>query len=192
VIKIKNDEARIRITRGGKLFPHKGVNLPGIRISAKSLTNKDKTDLQFAFRYNVDYVAHSFVRSAEDIKNLRKYIAKNGPKNRKIKIIAKIEKPEAIKYIDEIINESDAIMVARGDLGVELSAEDVPVLQKMIIRKCNKMGKPVIVATQMLESMISNSRPTRAETSDIANAVFDGADALMLSGETAVGKYPGG
>ena len=190
VIKIEDDEARIRITRGGKLYPHKGVNLPGIHISAKSLTNKDKNDLQFAFRYNVDYVAHSFVRSAEDIKNLRKYIAKNGPKNRKIKIIAKIEKPEAIKYIDEIIDESDAIMVARGDLGVELSAEDVPVLQKMIIRKCNKMGKPVIVATQMLESMISNSRPTRAETSDIANAVFDGADALMLSGETAVGKYP--
>ena len=190
VIAIRGQEAHLRIIKGGRLYAHKGINISGVNISTQSFTDKDKRDIQFAFKNDVDYIALSFVRSAQDIKSLRGYIKKNGPKNRTIKIIAKIERAEAIKYIDEIINEADSVMVARGDLGVELSAEDVPVLQKMIVRKCNKIGKPVIIATQMLESMINNARPTRAEASDIANAVFDGADALMLSGETAVGKYP--
>ncbi|HUN66063.1 MAG TPA: pyruvate kinase [Bacteroidota bacterium] len=177
---------------GGILTPHKGINLPGVAVSAPSLTEKDKADLQFAFKHEVDYVALSFVRRAHDVASLRDFIIENGPKGRKIPIIAKIEKGEAIDEIDGILKESDAVMVARGDLGVELPTEDVPLLQKMIVRKCNEAGKPVIIATQMLESMIQNPTPTRAEASDVANAVLDGADAVMLSGETSVGKYPVG
>ena len=187
---IHKGDVRLKVIVGGLLTAHKGINLPGIAVSVPSLTEKDKEDLQFAFEHDVDYVALSFVRRAHDIAMLRDYIIENGPRGRKIPIIAKIEKGEAIAEIDAIIKESDAVMVARGDLGVELHTEDVPLLQKMIVRKCNEVGKPVIIATQMLESMIENPVPTRAEASDVANAVIDGTDAVMLSGETSVGKYP--
>jgi pyruvate kinase len=190
VVGLHKDTIRLKIITGGKLTAHKGINLPDTNISATCLTEKDKEDLQFAFKYDVDYVSLSFVRSPLDIKLLRDYIRKHSPKKKSIQIIAKIEKPEAIKNIEEILREADAVMVARGDLGVEMPAEEVPILQKKIVRRCNELGKPVIIATQMLESMISNPRPTRAETSDVANAVFDGTDAVMLSGETAVGRYP--
>lgn len=187
---VRGQDVRCRVVTGGTLSPHKGMNLPGVRLSTPSLTDKDKEDMQFAFSHDVDYVALSFVRTAHDVASLRDYIIENGPKGRKIPIIAKIEKPEAILNIDEVIAETDAVMVARGDLGVEMPTEDVPLLQKMIVRKCNELGKPVIIATQMLESMITHPRPTRAEASDVANAVLDGADAVMLSGETSVGQYP--
>jgi len=183
-------DVRLLVLTGGILTAHKGINLPGVSVSAPSLTEKDKEDLTFAFEHDVDYVALSFVRRAHDIAVLRDFIIENGPKGRKIPIIAKIEKGEAIANIDEILRETDAVMVARGDLGVELPTEDVPLLQKMIVRKCNEQGKPVIIATQMLESMINSPSPTRAEASDVANAVLDGADAVMLSAETSVGKYP--
>jgi pyruvate kinase len=188
--KVHGHEVELRVVVGGMLTPHKGINLPGVAVSAPSLTEKDKEDLQFAFEHDVDYVALSFVRRAHDVALLRDVIIENGPRGRKIPIIAKIEKGEAIEDIDAILKESDAVMVARGDLGVELHTEDVPLLQKMIVRKCNEIGKPVIIATQMLESMIENPTPTRAEASDVANAVIDGTDAVMLSGETSVGKYP--
>ncbi len=187
---VKGNNVLCRIVTGGTLSAHKGMNLPGVSVSAPSLSEKDKEDMMFAFKHDVDYVALSFVRRAHDIALLRDFIIENGPKGRKIPIIAKIEKVEAIANIDAILAETDAVMVARGDLGVELPTEDVPLLQKMIVRKCNELGKPVIIATQMLESMMNNPRPTRAETSDVANAVLDGADAVMLSGETSVGKYP--
>jgi pyruvate kinase len=175
---------------GGKLSSHKGINLPGVAVSAASFTPKDVVDLEFGLQQDIDYVALSFVRTAEDIMALRKIIGDRIERGRFLPIIAKIEKPQAIDNIDAIIEEADGIMVARGDLGVELPPEDVPVLQKMIIAKCNLAGKPVIVATQMLESMILSPTPTRAEASDVANAVVDGCDAVMLSGETSVGKYP--
>jgi pyruvate kinase len=187
---VKKHDVNCKVVTGGILSSHKGINLPGVAVSAPSLTDKDKEDMQFAFEYDVDYVALSFVRRAHDIASLRDFIIENGPRGRRIPIIAKIEKPEAIADIDAIVAEADAIMVARGDLGVEMATEDVPLLQKMIVRKCNVVGKPVIIATQMLETMIDNPRPTRAEASDVANAVFDGTDAVMLSGETSVGKYP--
>ena len=158
-------------------------------VSAPSFTDKDLDDVLFGISNGVDYIALSFVRSAFDIRDLRKAIASRAP-GVTTPIIAKIEKPQAIQNADAIIQEADGVMVARGDLGVEMPPEDVPMLQKQIIRKCNEAGKPVIVATQMLESMISNPRPTRAEASDVANAVVDGCDAVMLSGETSVGKYP--
>ncbi len=189
-LSVKGREVLFRVVTGGVLTAHKGINLPGISVSAPSLTEKDKHDLLFAFKHDIDYVALSFVRRAHDITSLREFIIRHGPKSRKIPIIAKIEKAEAIANIDDILKETDAVMVARGDLGVELPAEDVPMLQKMIARKCNELGKPVIIATQMLESMINSPTPTRAEASDVANAVLDGADAVMLSGETSVGKYP--
>jgi pyruvate kinase len=175
---------------GGKLSSHKGINLPGVAVSAASFTPKDVVDLEFGLQQDIDYVALSFVRTAEDIMALRKIIGDRIERGRFLPIIAKIEKPQAIDNIDAIIEEADGIMVARGDLGVELPPEDVPVLQKMIIAKCNLAGTPVIVATQMLESMILSPTPTRAEASDVANAVVDGCDAVMLSGETSVGKYP--
>ena len=178
------------VVTGGSLSSHKGINLPGVSVSAPSLTEKDKGDLLFGLKLDIDYVALSFVRQASDVVMLRKFIAKNSARGKNVPIIVKIEKPEAIVDIDAIIRETDAVMVARGDLGVELPTEDVPLLQKMIVRKCNEQGKPVIIATQMLETMIQNPRPTRAEASDVANAVFDGADAVMLSGETSVGNYP--
>jgi pyruvate kinase len=190
VLSVKDKDVTLRVETGGPVGPHKGINLPGISVSAPSLTEKDRRDLRFAFRHDVDYVALSFVRRAHDVAHLRDFIIENGPRGRKIPIIAKIEKDEAIANFDAILKETDAVMVARGDLGVELPAEEVPLLQKMIVRKCNEAGKPVIIATQMLESMIASPTPTRAEASDVANAVLDGADAVMLSGETSVGRYP--
>ena len=175
---------------GGPLSAHKGINLPGVEVSAPSVTEKDLQDLEFGIRQGVDYVALSFVRKADDVRYLRNAIRERAANAHTLPIVAKIEKPQAVKNIDSIIAEADGIMVARGDLGVELPPEDVPILQKMIIKKCNQAGKPVIVATQMLESMIHNPTPTRAEASDVANAVVDGCDAVMLSGETSVGKYP--
>ena len=172
---------------GGYLKSKKGVNLPNTRVSMPSVTAKDYEDLDFGLEHNVEWVALSFVRTASEVLKVKEYIQNKGKTAR---LIAKIEKPEAIVNIDEIIEASDAIMVARGDLGVELPAEEVPMIQKMIVEKCNKAGKPVIVATQMLESMIESPRATRAELSDVANSVLDGADAVMLSAETASGKYP--
>ena len=177
------------VVHGGILKEHKGINLPGVIVSAPSCTPKDIEDLAFGIANGVDYVALSFVRSAEDIRELRRIIATMMEESKDLPIVAKIEKPEALKNIDEIIEVADAIMVARGDLGVECSPQDVPMAQKMICRKANAAGVPVIIATQMLESMIVNPRPTRAEASDVANAVLDGADAVMLSGETSVGQY---
>lgn len=172
---------------GGYLKSKKGVNLPNTRVSMPSVTAKDYEDLDFGLEHDVEWVALSFVRTAAEVLKVKEYIANKGKSAR---LIAKIEKPEAIANIDEIIEATDAIMVARGDLGVELPAEEVPMIQKMIVEKCNKAGKPVIVATQMLESMIESPRATRAELSDVANSVLDGADAVMLSAETASGKYP--
>ena len=190
VLAVKDSEVFCRVVIGGILKPHKGMNLPDTSISVPALTDKDKEDLEFGLANDIDYVALSFVRKAEDVRQLRDFIAARGTKGEKVPIIAKIERGEAIAEFDAILGEADAVMVARGDLGVELPAEEVPILQKMIIRKCNESGKPVIIATQMLESMIENPRPTRAEASDVANAVLDGTDAVMLSGETSVGKHP--
>ncbi len=176
-----------KVIQGGVLSSNKGVNFPNTKISMPSLTEKDKGDLNFAIEMDVDWVGLSFVRSARDIIDLKHIIATAGAKAR---VIAKIEKPEALKYIDDIIKESDGIMVARGDLGVEIPFQNVPLTQKMLIDKGIKRAKPVIVATQMMESMIHQMSPTRAEVNDVANAVLDGADAVMLSAETSVGKYP--
>ena len=180
-------EVTAKVVYGGILKSRKGINLPNTNVSAPSLTDKDYADLIFGLEQQVDWVALSFVRTADDIQHLRNIILEKGSKAR---IIAKIEKPQAVKNIDSIIELTDAVMVARGDLGVEIQMEDVPIVQKMLVRKCNLAAKPVIVATQMLESMIENPRPTRAETNDVANAVVDGADAVMLSAESASGKYP--
>lgn len=180
-------EFTARVIHGGILSSKKGVNFPNTRISMPSLTQKDLVDLDFALEQNVDWIGLSFVRSARDIIEL-KHIISN--KKCKAKVIAKIEKPEAIEDIDEIIRESDGLMVARGDLGVEVPYQNVPLIQKMLIKKCVTHAKPVIVATQMMETMITNITPTRAEVNDVANAVLDGADAVMLSGETSVGRFP--
>jgi len=175
------------VVHGGILKSRKGINLPNTKVSAPSLTEKDLEDLVFGLEQEVDWIALSFVRSADDITDLRERIQKAG---KVCRIVAKIEKPEALENIDDIIEATDAIMVARGDLGVEVPQEIVPLWQKKMVEKCKLACKPVIIATQMMESMISNPRPTRAETNDVANAVLDGADAVMLSGETASGKYP--
>ena len=190
VVEVGEKEVLCNVVVGGKLSAHKGINLPGVAVSAPSFTAKDLRDLDFGVIHDVDYVALSFVRTAEDIRGLRAAIIERIDQGRYLPIIAKIEKPQAIANIDAIIAEADGIMIARGDLGVELPPEDVPMLQKTIIRKCNQAGKPVIIATQMLESMINSPTPTRAEASDVANAVVDGGDAVMLSGETSVGRYP--
>jgi pyruvate kinase len=180
-------EVQTRVVIGGELRPRKGINLPGASLKISALTEKDRADLAFAIEHDLDYIALSFVRHAEDVNALRRLMHARGAA---IPIIAKIEKPEALEQMDAILEASDGVMVARGDLGVEVAAEQVPLIQKMIIRKANALGKPVITATQMLESMIEHPRPTRAEASDVANAILDGTDAVMLSGETAVGKYP--
>jgi pyruvate kinase len=178
---------KTRVIYGGIVKSRKGINLPMSNVSAPSLTEKDERDLEFGLANDVEWIALSFVRRAEDIITLKEKIKKAC---RNCRVIAKIEKPEALKNIDEIIAVTDGIMVARGDLGVEIVMEEVPLAQKMIVRKCNELGKPVIIATQMMESMITSPRPTRAETNDVANAVMDGADALMLSAETAAGSFP--
>ncbi len=172
------------VVHGGTLSSHKGMNLPGIAVSAPSITDKDKADIVFAVESNLDALALSFVRRAEDIESLRKLVPKS------ILVVAKIEKDVALQNIEEILQATDAVMVARGDLGVELPFEEVPIAQKKIIALANRMGRPVITATQMLESMIENPRPTRAEASDVANAILDGTDCVMLSAETAAGAYP--
>ncbi|MDN5211996.1 pyruvate kinase [Fulvivirgaceae bacterium BMA12] len=187
VLKVNGNEVTTEVIFGGLLKSRKGINLPNSEVSAPSLTEKDEKDLVFGLENDVNWVALSFVRKAEDVKYLKDKIKASG---KRIKVIAKIEKPQAIENIDKIIEETDALMVARGDLGVEVVMEEVPMLQKMLVEKCNLAGKPVIIATQMMESMITNPRPTRAETNDVANAVMDGADTLMLSAETAAGKYP--
>jgi pyruvate kinase len=187
----KNDtDVVCTVLNGGILSEKKGMNLPGMKVSVPSFTPKDIDDLRFGFAHDIDYVALSFVRSADDVRNLKDFLIREAPKGKKIPVVAKIEKGEAVEAIDSILKEADVIMVARGDLGVELPPEDVPLIQKMIVRKCNAMGVPVIIATQMFESMIENPRPTRAEANDVANAVLDGTDAVMLSAETSVGKYP--
>ncbi|MCC6866516.1 MAG: pyruvate kinase [Ignavibacteria bacterium] len=186
VVAVENDSIFCTVLEGGTLKPRKGINLPGMELSLPSLSEKDFNDIDFALNHRVDFIALSFVRKSSDITQLRVYLNERGyDKN----IIAKIEKPEAVTNFDDILKESDGIMIARGDLGVELPPQSVPVIQKSIIRKCNRHGKPVITATQMLESMIHNAVPTRAETSDVANAVWDGSDVVMLSGETSVGEY---
>lgn len=187
IVKKGDDGIVAKVVVGGILKSRKGVNLPDVDISMSSLTEKDKEDLEFGLKVGVDYVAMSFVRSSRDIQDVISRIRAAGSN---ASIIAKIEKPEAVKVIDEIIEETDGIMVARGDLGIEIPSEQVPLVQKKIIEKCRIAGKPVITATQMLDSMINNPRATRAESSDVANAVLDGTDAVMLSGETAAGKYP--
>jgi pyruvate kinase len=184
---VRGVEVTCTIIYGGPLKSRKGINLPFSKVSAPSLTEKDLEDLKFGLKNRVDWVALSFVRKAKDIQTLRDIINEHKSTTR---IVAKIEKPEALENIDDIIAATDAVMVARGDLGVEIWMEEVPMVQKMLVEKCNRASKPVIVATQMMESMIENPRPTRAETNDVANAVMDGADALMLSAETAAGKYP--
>jgi pyruvate kinase len=181
------DLVTCKIIYGGRLTSKKGVNLPDTDISLPSLTKKDELDLEFALKHNVNWVALSFVRRAKDILDLKKKIE---AKKKKAKVIAKIEKPQAVKNIDEIIEATDAIMIARGDLGVEVPMKEMAIIQKNVISKCLLAAKPVIIATQMMQSMIDNPRPTRAEINDVANGIFDGADALMLSAETASGKYP--
>ncbi len=183
------DEVRAIVRHGGILSSKKGVNLPNTKVSLPCLTEKDLKDLDFALRQKVDWIGLSFVRSASDIIEL-KHLIKNFDHNIRARVVAKIEKPEAILDIDNIIRETDALMVARGDLGVEVPMQEVPVLQKMMVKKCLEQSKPVIIATQMMESMITNISPSRAEVNDVANSVMDGADAVMLSGETSVGNHP--
>lgn len=183
----KEDTVKLKVLFGGILSSNKGVNLPDTKISLPSLTEKDLEDLAYILTQPVNWIALSFVRKAQDIKQLKKKIK---DANHPAKVIAKVEKPEAVAKIKEIIKATDAVMVARGDLGVEVPMEQLPAIQKMIIKQCVQRGKPVIVATQMMESMITNPSPTRAEITDVANAVLDGADAVMLSGETSVGKHP--
>lgn len=178
---------KCEVIQGGILSSKKGLNLPETKVSLPSLSEKDLADLEFALKSDIDWIGLSFVRNAEDVVMLKSLIEKSG---RHAKVVAKIEKPEALDDIDNIVRETDAVMVARGDLGVEIPIEQVPLAQKMIVKKCVEAAKPVIVATQMMESMITNLSPTRAEVTDVANAVLDGADAVMLSGETSVGKHP--
>ena len=184
---VNGDEVTTRIVVGGQLRSRKGINVPGRGLSAPAFSAKDRADVEVCLSLGIDWVALSFVRSPDDIHELRSALKELG---QELPVIAKIEKPQAIDALDEIIEASDGIMVARGDLGVELPPERLPRLQKRIIRRCNALGRPVITATQMLESMMHNPRPTRAEASDVANAIFDGSDAVMLSGETAAGEHP--
>jgi len=187
VRRVTGDEVVCKVVTGGTIRNNKGINLPGVKVSTPALTDKDRADLEFCLHHDVDFVALSFVRSPADIEDLQRILYQA---NSSIGVIAKIERPEGVALFNEILAVADGIMVARGDLGVEMSPERVPLIQKSLITKCNRAGKPVITATQMLESMIDSPRPTRAETSDVANAILDGTDALMLSGETALGRYP--
>lgn len=188
VVSIEGTEIKCKIVNGGTIKSRKGVNVPGVSISLPGITEKDANDIRFAIEQGLDFIAASFVRKASDVMEIRKLLEENNAKD--IHIISKIENQEGVDNLDEILEVSDGLMVARGDLGVEIPAEDVPIVQKSMIEKCNVAGKPVITATQMLDSMQRNPRPTRAEASDVANAIFDGTDAIMLSGETAAGKYP--
>jgi pyruvate kinase len=187
VVALEGELVRCLVVTGGLLKNNKGINLPGVNVSAPCLTEKDLLDLDFALEAGVDFIALSFVRTAEDIEQIKQLIAARG---KDTPVVAKIEKPEALRNFKKILEATDAVMVARGDLGVEIEPEKVPIYQKKIIQACNRAGKPVITATQMLDSMIRNPRPTRAETSDVANAIIDGTDAIMLSAETASGDYP--
>jgi pyruvate kinase len=187
VTAVDGPRVRTRVLVGGMVSDHKGLNLPGVAVSVPALTEKDEADLRFSLRLGVDLVALSFVRSPEDAEPVRRIMDEEG---RSVPLIAKIEKPQAVEHLEEIVEAFDGIMVARGDLGVELPLEQVPIVQKRAIELTREKARPVIVATQMLESMISSPRPTRAEASDVAVAVFEGADAVMLSGETSVGDYP--
>ena len=187
VLSASGPDVRVRVIQGGLLKPKQGLHLPGVSLRATSPTEKDIADLQFGLSLGVDYVALSFVRSAEDIRRLKRAMEDEG---RRLPVIAKLERREAIDHLDEIMAAAEGVMVARGDLGLELQLEKVPLLQKEIIRRANQRGILVITATQMLESMIGSPRPTRAEASDVANAILDGSDAVMLSAETAIGRYP--
>jgi len=187
VIKIEDNDIQCKVTSSGEIWSRKGVNVPNINLNVPCLTEKDLKDLDFALSLEPDYIAFSFVRCAADVERLKDLIKTS---DQDVPVISKIEHAFAVKNFDKILKVSDAIMVARGDLGIETSVAMLPILQKEIINKCNRFGKPVITATQMLESMISNPRPTRAEVSDVANAIYDGTDAVMLSAETAIGKYP--
>jgi pyruvate kinase len=187
VIGVEGERVRCLVVAGGLLKNNKGINLPGVNVSAPCLTDKDLIDLDFALDAGVDFIALSFVRTAEDIEQIKELIATKG---KDTPVVAKIEKPEALRNFKKILEATDIVMVARGDLGVEIEPEKVPIHQKKIIQACNRAGKPVITATQMLDSMIRNPRPTRAETSDVANAIIDGTDAIMLSAETASGDFP--
>ncbi|CAH1059152.1 pyruvate kinase [Paenibacillus pseudetheri] len=188
VVDIQGTEIKTRIVNGGTIKSKKGVNVPGVNISLPGITEKDTNDILFGIEQDIDFIAASFVRKASDVQEIRELLSKNNASH--IQIISKIENQQGVDNLDEILEASDGLMVARGDLGVEIPAEDVPLAQKLMIQKCNVAGKPVITATQMLDSMQRNPRPTRAEASDVANAIFDGTDAIMLSGETAAGKYP--
>ena len=186
---VRGDDVLCDVLNGGLLGEHKGINLPGIALSIPALAGKDRKDLEFGLKHGVDAVAISFVRTAADVTMVKQIIAKHSS-DVPVPVIAKLEKPQAIDHLEEILEASDGVMVARGDLGVEMAPEKVPVIQKHVIRRASSWRKPVITATQMLESMIENPRPTRAEASDVANAIFDGTDAVMLSAETASGQYP--
>jgi pyruvate kinase len=188
VVDIRGTEIECRIVNGGTLKSKKGVNVPGVKITLPGITEKDANDIVFGIEQGVDFIAASFVRKASDVMEIRELLERYNANH--IQIISKIENQEGVENLDEILEVSDGLMVARGDLGVEIPAEEVPLVQKQMIKKCNQVGKPVITATMMLDSMQRNPRPTRAEASDVANAVFDGTDAVMLSGETAAGKYP--
>ena len=188
VKEVNGDDIVCEVQNSGIVKNNKGVNVPGVKVNLPAITEKDRSDIEFGIEQGIDFIAASFVRKVSDVLAIREILEENNATH--IKIISKIENQEGVDNLDEIIEVSDGIMVARGDLGVEIPTEEIPVVQKLMIKKCNEAGKPVITATQMLDSMIRNPRPTRAEVTDVANAIYDGTDAIMLSGETAAGKYP--
>ena len=188
VKEVNGDDIVCIVENSGIVKNHKGVNVPGVKVNLPAITEKDRSDIEFGIEQGIDFIAASFVRKVSDVLAIREILEENNATD--IKIISKIENQEGVDNLDEIIAVSDGIMVARGDLGVEIPTEEIPVVQKLMIKKCNEAGKPVITATQMLDSMMRNPRPTRAEVTDVANAIYDGTDAIMLSGETAAGKYP--